>query len=126
VGGSGTLGAQVGTLAQGPATIGATTSTLTQTGTAAESARTGTFSNGTGSIAATTGSSTTQLQEVATSDPVIVFIHQPASFSGLVFHSTTLHGAAARRAHFVAPKVQSLALHGAAVQLRSLASHRVV
>jgi hypothetical protein len=77
VGGSGTLGAQVGTLAGGTATVPATTSTLTQTGTAAISALTGTFANGTGNIAATTGTSTTQLSEVATSDPVQVVIHQP-------------------------------------------------
>lgn len=94
VGGSGTLGAQVGTLAGGTATVPATTSTLTQTGTAAISGLTGTFANGTGTIAATTGTATTELAEVATSDPVQVVIHQPpifvTPFAGAAHHAAPL------------------------------------
>jgi hypothetical protein len=92
LGGTGTLGAQVGTLAGGTANVPATTSTLTQTGTATESARTGALSNGTGNIAATTGTATQLVQEVATSTPVVILIHQPKSMLALgVRHTAARH-----------------------------------
>ena len=77
LGGTGTLDAQISTLAGGAGSLGATTSTLTQTGNATSSALTGTFANGTGIIAPSTGTLTTDLAEVAVSDPVTVYIHQP-------------------------------------------------
>ena len=76
LGGSGTLNAQVGTLAGGTANVPGTTSTL---------------SDGTGNIAATTGTVTTQLEEVATSDPLLVLIHQPKSFAGPFTRSFATH-----------------------------------
>jgi hypothetical protein len=75
-GGTGTVAASTSTLAGGTGTLAAGTSSFSQTGTATLSALTGTFSNGTGNIAATTGTSTFFDDEVAVSDPIIIFIHQ--------------------------------------------------
>jgi len=106
-GGSGTLGAQVATLSGGTGTIGATTSTFTQTGSADESARTGTFTQtGTATIAPTTGTATTELLEVAVSDPVTVYIHVPRGPLGLLSvnpgnGALGARGARALRAHRV-------------------------
>ena len=116
LGGSGTLGAQVGTitggsgtiaatnstLSNGSGTIGSTTSTLTQTGTALESNRTGTFTqSGTAAIASTTGTSTFLAQEVATSDPLVVLIHQPKNQMAYFPHVAKSHptGIAASVSH---------------------------
>lgn len=77
LGGSGILDAQVATLSNGSGNLGATTSVLTQTGSATLSGLNGTFANGVGNIAATTGTSTRAVTEVAVSDPMPVLIHQP-------------------------------------------------
>ena len=81
-GGTALLGASTSTLSAGTGTIGTSTGTLTQQGTAAESARTGTLSDGTGTISGATGTVTQLETEVATSDPLTVFIHQRKNLLG--------------------------------------------
>lgn len=75
--GAAILNAQVGTLSGGTGTVGASTSTLNQTGTSIIAATTGTFSNGTGTIAPTSGTETQVVTEVSVSAPLAVLIHQP-------------------------------------------------
>jgi hypothetical protein len=102
LGGTGTLGAQVGTITGGSGTIGATTSTLTQTNTATESNRTGTFTQtGTAAIASTTGTASRLDQEVATSDPLVVLIHQPKNGIAIAHATAKSHptGIAAAVSH---------------------------
>jgi X-X-X-Leu-X-X-Gly heptad repeat protein len=103
--GAGTIAASTSTLSGGTGTIAAGTSSFTQSGTATLSALTGTFSNGTGDIAATTGTSTFFDQEVAVSDPLIVFIHQRTNQPGGVVAAVSVaqnHVAAQR---VVTPRV---------------------
>ena len=118
-GGTGTVGATTGTLAGGTGTIAPSTSTLTggtgtlaagtsaftQTGGATLSAITGTFSNGTGNIAATTGTSTFFDDEVAVSDPVIIFIHQRKGQAGGVVGPLSVARSQVAPQRVVAPRV---------------------
>ena len=105
VGGTGTLDTQAGTIVGGTITTLASTSTLTQTGTAAIAATTGSSTqNGTAAIAATTGTSTqagtaaiasttgtsTQLiNEVAVSEPITVLIHQSQPVPGATLQTAS-------------------------------------
>ncbi len=104
--GSVAIAPSTSTLTQtGTGAIAGTTSTLTQTGTAVESNRTGNFAQtGTAAIAATTGTATRLAQEVATSDPLVVFIHQPRNV-GLLFPGGVGGGVAVSRAHARGPAV---------------------
>jgi hypothetical protein len=104
-GGTGTVAGSTSTLSGGTGTLAAGTSSFTQTGTATLSALTGTFSNGTGNIAATTGTSTFFDDEVAVSDPVIVFIHQRTNQPGGVVGPLSVTKPHVTAQRVVTPKV---------------------
>ena len=114
VGGTGTLDTQAGTIVGGTTTTPASTSTLTQTGTAAIAATTGASTQtGTAAIAATTGTSTQLISEVAVSEPITVLIHQSQRIPGATLHTTSKIKTAAEagtRVHattLVTPHVQT-------------------
>ena len=90
VGGTGTLDTQAGTIVGGTITSSASTSTLTQNGTAAIASTTGSSTQtGTAAIAATTGASTQLINEVAVSEPITVLIHQSQRLPGATLQTTS-------------------------------------
>lgn len=98
---AGTAGAITGT-----STNPAVTSNFTQTGASAIAGTTGSFSQtGTAAIAGTTGTATMNINEVAVSDPVTIYIHQPRvpiapiAITGLHAHKTPAPHVHAARLH---------------------------